>query len=119
MSKHAGLTLWHFTCTHRAAGIAASGVVRPHPQPQLAGVELSWFTSAAAPAPAALGLARRPDGLVTCDRMAVRYRAVTAADLLPWTYYRRELPRRLVALLEAAHGARRRHGSQTARACEL
>jgi len=79
-------------------------VVRPWRQPFLGGVELSWWTIEGRPPAAALGLTGR-GGLVKCDRMAYRFRAIDG-DVVRWVEVRGTLPHDRVLHLEAARGAR-------------
>jgi hypothetical protein len=98
------MRLYHFTCAHRAPRIMDDLVVRPNRQPLLRHDALSWWTTAAAPPAAALGLAGRT--IVKCDRMAFRFVAVDVDGIRPWTAVREDYPLSCVRALEAAHGAR-------------
>lgn len=63
----------HFTCHHSAESINRTLVLRPHPQPVLAGLRLTWFTTLESAPRKALGLTST---ILDCDRMSHRYRVV-------------------------------------------
>lgn len=82
------MTIWHYTCDHRADGIRADRLVNPNPQPALGGTALSWWTD--------LGTEHRYEtGLtsitLTCDRMAHRYAVADPAHLVHWPVAARAL----------------------------
>lgn len=93
------LSLWHFTCRHSATGIRLEGMVRPWPQPLLAGTRLSWWTDLGVEHRFELGLTSQSIG---CDRMEARFQAVDPAALTWWPKAARslEVPQRVRDELE-------------------
>jgi hypothetical protein len=92
---HAPRAIFHYTCDHGAAGILTTGIIKPNPQPMLAGLEVAWFTDLALPVPAgALGMARPgEDGTrLTCDRYAHTF-TVDGDQVAHWPIIRRALVR--------------------------
>lgn len=93
--------LYHLTCAeHGHPGILGTGVLRPGSD------GLVWMTDLDTPIRDALGLVRPG---VTCDKGAVRYRVDDTTHAVPWLAFRKDLPREVVALLEAVPGAMPRH----------
>lgn len=74
-------TLWHFTCSHAARAIGRRGVLRPHPQPALGGIELTWATDLHTPDRDGLGLTSLT---LRCDRTGHRYRITEPHYFEPW-----------------------------------
>lgn len=91
--------LWHWTCDHSAPLIRESGIVKPHPQPLLDMIELSWWTDLGPEHRYELGLT---SNTIKCDRMAARFQARHIGDLLWWSHAARGLriPRRIRDELE-------------------
>ena len=73
-------TLYHYTCSHGAAGIKQLGAVYPNWHPWL-DVPLAWFTNSPTPDPIALGLT---SDTLDCDRTQYRFRALEVGSLVPW-----------------------------------
>lgn len=100
------LTLYHFTCAHRAPLIQRSGELRPSPHPLL-GASLVWLTDVAESDRWALGLT---SSWITCDRTAVRVCVPPPARIVLWRVWalKRRVP---LALLDTLHddGARPEH----------
>lgn len=79
--------IWHYTCNHRAPMIRADGVVKPHPQPLLAGLKLSWWSDLGTEHRYELGLT---SNMLRCDRMEARFEA--KEPLVWWPRYARGFP---------------------------
>jgi hypothetical protein len=105
------MSLYHYCCSHGLVGIGERGLVRP-------GTDLApdrdlppwsgfvWFTDMTHPDRASLGLT---SVLITCDRLAYRYRSTDDSLLLPYTSVARVWDRGIRDLLETAPGARPAH----------
>lgn len=104
--------LWHYTCDHGRAAIGDIGrlvparSLQPDGAPDYWTAHLVWLTDLAIPDRNALGLTMH---LVTCDRMAYRYRVTDTVDVVPWWLLRRELPGPMTAEIETAHGSTPMH----------
>lgn len=95
--------LYHYTCRDMARLIGTRGHLKPRPQPVLGGIALVWLTTDVRPSRASLGLERHT---LPCDRMAVRYVDLAAADYRAvawWPDVRRHFHPAAVDELE--HGA--------------
>lgn len=92
--------IWHWTCHHQAPMIRTDGLVKPHPQPLLRGVELSWWTDLGAEHRFELGLT---SNTLRCDRMETRFQAARPETLTHWPVAARALhvPRAVRDELEA------------------
>jgi hypothetical protein len=104
-------TLWHFTCDHAARRIGDRGdlvsalvLVPDKPLPWWSAYV--WLTDLAHPPREALGLTSR---MLSCDRLAHRYRVLDASGAYPWVAVRRNVPERLRAPLELQAGVRLVH----------
>jgi hypothetical protein len=91
--------LFHYCCSHSAAGILSDGVLRPHPNPILGNLPLIWLTDLDTPDRAALGLSSR---LISCDRTEYRVEVDTDAAT-HWPTFARRFPHGRRAL-ETAEG---------------
>ncbi len=90
--------LWHFTCDHGHRGIGKRGLLRPNPHvlmPALGAVV--WLTSDGMPDRDDVGLTSH---LISCDRLAYRYRVVDSSGAVPWGDLRSEVPPGVLADLE-------------------
>lgn len=74
--------MWHYTCDHSADGIRRDGTVKPHPQPALAGVPLSWWTDLERGHRFEVGLTSQ---ILGCDRMRHRFEIKDPSALTPWS----------------------------------
>ncbi len=81
-------SIWHYTCNHRAPMIRADKLVKPHPQPLLRGVELSWWSDLGPEHRFELGLTSQ---ILACDRMEARFQAVNPESLTRWPVAARAL----------------------------
>jgi hypothetical protein len=90
--------LFHYTCEHCAAGIAADGTLRPNGHPLLP-EPLVWATDLDVPHTAALGLASP-----VCDRTACRFEVTDPEVFVRWAVYARGLPREVRVVVEAVVG---------------
>ena len=72
------MSLWHFTCDHGRQGIGRAGLVKPN---RAAVPPLAWFTDLPNPQREHLGLTSL---ILSCDRMAHRYRVLGSGDVIPW-----------------------------------
>lgn len=98
------MTMYHFTCEHRAELIGVDGgVILPYPQQLLGGLSVSWWTTAQQPERAALGLTSHT---LSCDRLSARYAALDQSSIMPWAELRDVLPIERVRRLEAVRGTR-------------
>jgi hypothetical protein len=94
------MLLYHYSCSHVAAAIARSGVLKPgtawrhydarlltHGEP-MSGLwrapAVIWLTDLATPDPEALGLTSRT---LDCDRTEYRYTVQRADDMMPWLQF--------------------------------
>lgn len=79
------LRLYHYTCgDHGRAGIEATKVVRPFPQPLLR-ANLAWFTDMETPCRWSLGLTK---ATLCCDRTEFRVSVNTKdTEILPWWHW--------------------------------
>lgn len=91
------MTLWHFTCRHRAERIGRRGLLTPHHHPIIED-SLVWLTDLAVPDPELLGLTST---FIACDRTEVRYRVTDPSVATPWVELRAQYDPRLVSQLEA------------------
>jgi hypothetical protein len=89
--------IWHWTCDHRAPMIREDGLVKPHPQPVLARLELSWWSDLGPEHRYELGLT---SNTLSCDRMEARFEAKIPAELIWWPHYARFVPRAIRDQLE-------------------
>lgn len=78
------MSLYHYTCHHRATLIRDIGVVVPNSLFWAPDVELSWWTDLEKPDRYALGLTSYMTG---CDRTEFRFAAADDADLTPWGHW--------------------------------
>lgn len=92
--------LYHYTCSHAAPQIEASGALRPHRQPQLDGRLLVWFTDMQHPDRDALGLTSH---LLRCDRTEHRV-TVETGQAVWWPVYARRMPRVMRDVIETCPG---------------
>jgi len=99
--------LYHYTCSHGAEGINASGVIRPFPQPFLGGVSLAWFTED--PDLSYDGLGLQSSVLLTCDRMEHRYKVSQHPFIIRWSKW--AAVRRVPLSTVCAFGAGRAPGA--------
>lgn len=74
------MTLYHYTCRHRARAITRYGTLRPFPQPLFAHIPLIWLTDMDVPDAEALGLTKQN---LPCDRTECRY-VVETTEAIPW-----------------------------------
>lgn len=103
------VTYWHWTCSHRAAKIAATGVLQPNPHPVLRDLPITWLTTSRLATRAALGLSSKT---LSCDRMSHLFQVEEADEplVLSWTELKAEpafedyLP--MARRLEAVRGTR-------------
>lgn len=102
------ITLWHFTCMHGHGALGADGELLPLielepkralllPEPFRVMTTLVWLTDLDAPQPEGLGLTSL---VLSCDRTRYRYRVTDTTGCVRYTSVRRELPRRVVDMLE-------------------
>lgn len=81
--------LYHFTCHHARRSIGTTGLLSPAYQPLLLDW-LVWLTDDPDPDPDAIGLGSNV--LLSCDRMAWRYRSDVTTDdtaiVAPWATVR-------------------------------
>lgn len=79
------MTLWHFTCDHGYAGLGERGLLRPNPHPLAPELgRIVWLTSDPEPERDDVGLTS--EMVLSCDRMAYRYRVThVSAACVPWT----------------------------------
>lgn len=103
------MTLYHYTCGHRAPMIRQDQHIRPGNDLGTLKVPWSafgWFTDMAVPVRDALGLTSY---CLDCDRTEYRFTVLgEPAELVPWVSVRREYDD-WGRLLESAPGARPRH----------
>lgn len=103
------MKLYHYTCSDGVRGIERDHLIRPHPQPILNDLRLSWFTDLMPPDRNALGLTSHS---LSCDRTRWAYE-VDPWGIVPWIEYRKRLReagmRRQVSVLETAPGVMPRH----------
>lgn len=99
MTNDLSLTLYHYTCEHGHAAIAASQRLLPHTHPFMPVCgPLLWLTDIAEPpSRESLGLTSR---FIACDRMAYRYIVQTSAARR-WVDIRTRAPAEVLATLEA------------------
>ncbi len=84
---HRPNVLWHFTCDHGHAGLGDNGVLKPHPHPMIPRLgPVVWLTDDPAPERDDVGLT---SSLLSCDRMAYRYRVASTSRCIPWKAVRR------------------------------
>ena len=95
------MTLYHFTCDHGRQAIGKAGLIRPN---RRAMVPVAWFTDLPDPDALALGLTSI---LLSCDRLAHRYRVTDARDVVPWAEFDAHPDIRVC--LESAPGVRPDH----------
>jgi len=96
--------LYHYACSHSAAGIRADGFLRPHAQVLLGDVKLVWLTDMEVPDADALGLT---SWTLRCDRTEHRFEV--DYDAQRWVSYARGLTPEQRWALEIAPGARPMH----------
>lgn len=96
--------LYHYTCDHGAAGIRATGEIRPLQHPLLH-APLVWLTDLDPPIPAALGLTSL---ILHCDRTEHSF-AVETDSAVWWPRYARRVPRDAREALESAPGVMPAH----------
>jgi hypothetical protein len=101
-------TLYHYTCTDRAAGIRADGELVPNYQPWL-GWPLVWLTDLDTPDKAKLGLTA--NHLLGCDRTTVRCTIRRHPAVQPWSQWVRNADVDPLSrdMYEAADGAMPAH----------
>lgn len=97
--------LYHYTCEHGAAGIDASGELRPNAHPWLSAQygKVVWLTDVGDTVLAGVATGMFPPVMLRCDRLAVRY-TVFADDvrgLVHWPDIRDRFDPDAVASLEA------------------
>jgi hypothetical protein len=103
--------LYHYTCSHHAAGIEVAGKVVPgfmltnNPDLPWTG-RVAWFTNMATPHRDALGLT---SVLLDCDRTEVRFRVTDPTEVVAWWHYARHLRREDREWLETQPGSRPAH----------
>lgn len=102
--------LYHYTCDHHAAEIAAAGKVVPGFMLTATSLpwtaRVAWFTDLATPIRDALGLTSY---LLDCDRTQHRFRVTDPTEVMPWGRYARLLPRADREWLEGQAGSRPAH----------
>lgn len=96
------MTLYHFTCDHGRRAIGKAGLIRPN---RRAMVPVAWFTDLPDPDALALGLTSI---ILSCDRLAHRYRVTDARDVVPWSEFGNVHPG-IRAALESSPGAQPDH----------
>lgn len=100
------IRLWHFTCSHSAAGITRERVLRPHRHPYLR-EPLLWLTDLDSPAfRDALGLTSY---ILKCDRTEHRFSVLTDAAVWWPTYARSRINPQCRRALENAPGVMPAH----------
>lgn len=98
------MRLFHYCCSHSAAGIRREQVLKPHRQVVLDDVPVVWLTDLDAAPRAALGLT---SVTLRCDRM--EFCATVDVDAEPWFVFARRFSRPQRDALEASPGARPMH----------
>lgn len=75
--------LWHFTCAdHGYAALGEGGWLRPNFHPLIPKLyPVVWLTDDPEPKRDAVGLT---SSMLSCDRMAYRYRVPSTSRCLPW-----------------------------------
>ena len=93
------MSLWHYTCGHVAYEIKRSaGVLKPMPQPALAGApSLVWLTDLDHADAETLALTGH---LLHCDRTETRWEVRHPNRVVHWAEYRMLLPVEEVEVLE-------------------
>lgn len=96
-------TLYHYTCLdHGHPGIKVANILRPWPQPMLAGHPLVWLTDLDPPDAWALGLTNHT---LCCSRTEVRalvkpHDHADQCGIQPWWHFARKLTRTIREVLE-------------------
>lgn len=96
---HRPSSLWHFTCEHGYAGIGERGTIGCNPHlllPRLG--QLVWMTDDPNPDRDDVGLT---SATLSCDRMAYRYRVLSASRCIPWNAVRHLAPAHILHDLES------------------
>ena len=96
------MTLHHFTCDHGRQAIGKAGLIRPNRQSL---VPVAWFTDLPDPDAVELGLTSI---VLSCDRLAHRYRVTDASNVVPWSEFGNVHPG-IRAALESSPGAQPDH----------
>ena len=96
------MTLYHFTCDHGRQAIGKAGLIRPN---RRAMVPVAWFTDLPDPDAVELGLTSI---ILSCDRLAHRYRVTDASNVVPWSEFGNVHPG-IRAALESSPGAQPDH----------
>lgn len=99
------MKLYHYTCSHAAPRIKATGLLLPNSHPHNP-EPLVWLTDLDVPWREALGLTST---ILDCDRTEWRFTLTEPVAVHPWVAVRRRFDREYVRELERAHGVMPMH----------